>query len=288
MIRIQKLIVIASLCFGFALAGKAQELPQPSPAAKVEQRVGLTDVSVTYSRPSVKGRVIWGGLEAYDVMWRAGANSATLVAFSDDVKVNGHAIPAGKYAFYLTPSKGDWTVTINKGVENWGVGGYKEEEDVASFKVKPQVGPMMESLQYSFENIKGNSADMVMAWEKVRIVFPIEVDVNGKAWTNIENAIAEAKADELWLVYRNSASFLAGANMKLGQAMTWIDKSISMHKSWYSHSVRAQVLHASGKTKEAIKSVEKAIVMGEADAKEKGKEFGYRKMMDDQLAKLKE
>lgn len=282
----QKFIAMFSLCLGFALMAQAQELPQPSPAAKVEQRIGLTDVSVTYSRPGVKSREIWGGLEKWDVMWRAGANAATLVEFSDDVTVSGHAIPAGKYAFYLTPSKGDWTVTFNKGTENWGVDGYKAEEDVASFKVKASEGSFVESLRYTFENVTGNTAELVMAWEKVRINVPVTVDVEAKAWANIEKALAEAEEENKWRVYRNAASFAAQSGKKLDQAMAWINKSLELKDSWYSYNVKSEVQEAQGDIKGALASMKTSIAKGEADARAKGEEFGYRDMLDSRIEML--
>jgi tetratricopeptide (TPR) repeat protein len=284
--NIQKLIAVFSLCFGFALMSQAQELPAPSPAAKVEQRIGLTDVSVTYSRPGVKGREIWGGLEKWDVMWRAGANAATLVEFSDDVTVAGKAVPAGKYAFYLTPSQGEWTVTFNKGVENWGVDGYKAEEDVATFKVKSKEGALVESLRYTFENITLNSGDLVMAWEKVRIHVPVAVDVEKKAWANIEKALAETEEDKLWRVYRNAAGFAAESGKNLDQAMKWVNKSLELKDTWYTYTVKSQVQEAQGDIKAALASMKTSIAKGEEDAREKGEEFGYRAMLDTRIAAL--
>ncbi|MEM6271739.1 MAG: DUF2911 domain-containing protein [Bacteroidota bacterium] len=282
--RIQKLIGVFSICLGFALVGRAQELPQPSPAAKVEQRIGLTDVSVVYSRPGVKGRTIWGELEKWDVMWRAGANAATLVEFSDDVTVKGNKIPAGKYAFYLTPSQGDWTVTFNQGVENWGVDGYKAEEDVASFKVAATEGPLVERLRYSFENMTNAGGDLVMAWEKVRVAVPIEVDVEKKAWSNIEKALEEAEADKKWRVLRNGAMYCTEMNTRLDQGMEWINESLALHDSWYSLNVKAELQHAQGDTQSARKTMETAIEKGEQWAKDNDQEFdGYRRMLESKM-----
>lgn len=287
MIKIQKFIAVFSLCFGFALMSQAQELPQPSPAATVTQTIGLTTASVTYSRPGVKERTIWGGLEKWDVMWRAGANAATLVEFGDDVTVGGETVPAGKYAFYLTPSQGDWTVTFNKGVENWGIDGYKAEDDVASFKVKAGSGPHVESLRYSFENLTNNSGDLVMAWEKVRISVPIEADVDKKAWANIEKALEEAEEDKLWRVYRNAASYCASSGSKLDQGMKWIEKSLELKDSWYTYNIKSMVQEAKGDIKGAIKSVETSMKKGVESAKADNKEFAYQDMLDSRMAALK-
>jgi hypothetical protein len=287
MIKIQKSIAVFCLCFGFALLSKAQELPQPSPSATVTQTIGLTTASVTYSRPAVKGRTIWGGLEKWDVMWRAGANAATLVEFGDDVTVGGKAVPAGKYAFYLTPSQSEWTVTLNKGVENWGVDGYKAEDDVASFKVKAGGGAHVESLRYTFENLTSNTADLVMSWEKIRVKVPIKVDVDKKAWANIEKALAEAEEDKVWRVYRNAASYCAESGTKLDQGMKWIEKSLELKDSWYTYNIKSMVQEAQGDIKGAIKSVQLSMKKGEENAKANNEEFGYKDMLMTRIEALK-
>lgn len=285
--KIQKFMAVFSLCFGFVMMAQAQELPQASPAATVTQTIGLTTASVTYSRPGVKGRTIWGGLEKWDVMWRAGANAATLVEFDDDVTVGGKAVPAGKYAFYLTPSQGEWTVTLNKGVENWGVDGYKAADDVASFKVKAGTGAHVESLRYTFENLTNTSADLVMSWEKTRIKVPIKVDVDKKAWANIEKALAETEEDKLWRVYRNAASYCASSGSQLDKGMQWIEKSLELKDSWYTYNVKSMVQEAKGDIKGAIKSVEMSIKKGEENAKENNEPFGYKDMLETRIAALK-
>jgi len=276
--RILKILWLMATAFTLNFT-VAQDLPRPSPLAKVEQRIGLTDVSVTYSRPGVKERTIWGELVPYDKKWRTGANAATVLTFSHDVKVNGQDLAAGSYAFYTKPTKAEWTVYFNKEIDAWGrTSEYKTENDALTLTVKPEVNEMVESMRFTFENIKTDSADLVLAWEKIKIVLKIEVESEKKAMENIEKAIEDASGK--WRVLRSAANYCADNNTNLDKGMEWINESIELHESWYSYWVKADVQAALGNKKEAIASANKAIKLGEADAKKKGKEFTYRKRLD--------
>jgi Protein of unknown function (DUF2911) len=153
-----------------------------SPRAFVTQTVGLTDVTISYSRPGVKGRKIWGGLVPYDKVWRAGANEATKITFSKDVMVNGHKVPAGSYGFFLLPAKNEWTVIFNKVADQWGAFQYNKAEDFLRFTVKPEKANFTEWLKYNFTDIKvnqtkdgsNNSAVVNMIWDKLKISFKVE------------------------------------------------------------------------------------------------------------------
>src|SRR5205085_4953821 len=127
-----------------------------------------TDVTITYSRPGVKGRVIWGELVPYDKVWRTGANEATTIAFSEDVKINGQALPAGTYSLHTIPGKDMWTIIFNKQAEQWGSFKYDQSKDALRVQVKPQDGPMQEWMMFSFPNVNANSATVELAWEKLR------------------------------------------------------------------------------------------------------------------------
>lgn len=151
-----------------------------SPKAFVTQTIGLTDVTISYSRPGVKGRKIWGGLVPYNKVWRAGANEATKFTFGKDVNVNGHKLTTGSYSFFLIPAKGEWTVIFNKVADQWGAFEYNEAEDALRFKVKPQSHVMREWLTYNFTDMKVdtkggvNSAVVNMVWDKLRLPITIK------------------------------------------------------------------------------------------------------------------
>ncbi len=285
----KKMIKIAAMLFVVITTSNAvaQDLPQPSPKAKIEQRIGLTDVTIKYSRPSVKGRVIFGELEAYDVVWRAGANLNTLIKFADNVKIDGKPLEAGSYSLFITPTEGDWEVMFNTVIDGWGTGKYEVANNALSIKVKPTECEMQESLRFSIENLSKTKGSLVFSWAKVSLEMVIEVDVETKAWANIDEAIAkvddETKAD----VYRNAAKYSAASKKRLEEGLKWIKESIKTKESWYSYWVKADVQHASGNNSGAIVSAKKAIDLGEAKAKESGKTFGYKKRLEEAIADYK-
>jgi tetratricopeptide (TPR) repeat protein len=267
---------------------KAQDLPQPSPLAKVEQRVGLTDISVTYSRPAAKGRTIFGDLVPYGELWRTGANKATAITFNDDIKINGKDIKAGTYAFIVKPTENEWTVYFNTVTEAWGTGEYKAENDVLVVTAKPMDVTMVESLRFTFENVVGDNAELVLAWDKKAISLNITVDSKKKAMENIDKAIAEADEKTAWRVYRNAANYCAQNNSDLDKGMAWIEKSISLNAdSWYSYWVKADLQAAKGDKKGAIASAQKSIEMGEAAAIKDGGKFGYKSQLEESIANWK-
>jgi hypothetical protein len=163
----------------------AQRGPRPSPGAMVKQRIGFTDVTVTYHRPGVKDRDIWGGLVPYNQVWRAGANEATFIEFSDDVKVNGQALPAGKYSFFTIPGEKEWTLIFNKATKRpgsdrdlWGLmyDGVKDQ-DALRLTVKPEAAPFQERLIYIFSNPSETSSDVTLWWAKLKVSFMVEVEL---------------------------------------------------------------------------------------------------------------
>jgi hypothetical protein len=265
----------------------AQELPQPSPAAKVEQRIGLTDVTVVYSRPSVKDRTIWGDLVPFDEVWRTGANANTLITFSDDVKIAGQALKAGTYSIFTIPVQGgDWSIMFNSVTDAWGTGKYKKENDVLTLSVTPIKGMYTESLRFSFEKLTKNSGNFVLAWDVVTIAMKLEVDVDAKAWINIDKAIAEVTDENKAGVYRNAAKHSAASGKRLEDGLKWINASIEAKSSWYSYWVKADVQHAAGDNAGAITSAKKAIELGEVGATAE-KPFGYKERIEKAMAEFK-
>jgi len=153
-----------------------------SPKAFVTQTIGKTDVSISYSRPGVKGRKIWGGLVPYNKVWRAGANEATKITFSTDVLINGKKLRKGAYSFFVIPTEKNWTIIFNKVADQWGAFEYNPAEDILRLTVKPETTNFHEWLEYTFsdmkvneKNIKANSAVINLIWEKVKIPFTVKV-----------------------------------------------------------------------------------------------------------------
>lgn len=151
--------------------------PRISPKAGVKQIVGLTTIEISYSRPGVKGRKIWGGLVPYNKVWRAGADEATKFTFSTEVTIEGKKLSAGSYSFFTIPGQKEWTIIFNKIADQWGAFEYNEAEDAVRIKIKPVKSEMKEWLEYEFSDMKTNSAVINLKWEKLRIPFRIEVKI---------------------------------------------------------------------------------------------------------------
>ncbi|HNC48371.1 MAG TPA: DUF2911 domain-containing protein, partial [bacterium] len=160
---------ILFLAAAFSLNAQQISTPRPSPRATVSQTVGVTEMTVSYHRPGVKGRTIWGELVPYGQVWRAGANESTTISFSDDVTIEGQKIPAGLYGIQMIPEANEWIVILTKDAKLWGSFNYKPENDAVRIKVKPTSAEMIERLRYSFEDVNDNSTVLTMQWEKLKI-----------------------------------------------------------------------------------------------------------------------
>jgi hypothetical protein len=174
---LSKLILSSVLIFGFASQSFAQDYLKKlrvSPEAEVMQVVGLTKVAISYSRPGVKGRKIWGGLVPYDKVWRAGADEATKITITTDVMIEGKKLSAGSYSFFVIPTKKEWTIIFNKVADQWGAFEYNEAEDALRLKVKPKTAEFEEWLKYEFVKTGDYSANLCLHWEKLKVVLKLE------------------------------------------------------------------------------------------------------------------
>ncbi|MFY0672951.1 MAG: DUF2911 domain-containing protein [Bacteroidia bacterium] len=261
----------------------AQELPQPSPAAKVEQTVGLTQIDIVYSRPGAKGRTIFGDLVPYNEIWRTAANKATAVTFSQDITFGGKEVKAGTYSLFTVPGEKEWTVMLNTETELWGAGNYNEENEVASVKVKSaKTGDYYETFTISFDNLTDESANMNIVWENTKVSVKIGVDTEAAAWANVESAIVEAEGS--WRVYTRAADYAARSGKNLDKAIEWTEKSLAMNDYWWTYWVQAEVYAAKKDYKSAQKSLKKSIALGEEI---EGWGYGERlnKLMEDYKSK---
>ncbi len=266
--------ILTSLAVLATIAAGAQDLPQPSPSTHLEQRVGLTDITLDYSRPSVNGRVIFGDLVPFGSHWRAGANQNTKVTFSKPVTIAGTDVAAGTYSLSMIPNKGTWTVILNTKTDMWGVDGYSQEQDVLRLEVTPQAIAPVETMRMSLENITVSNAEIVLDWSDVRIALPVELNTMELATANIDAAIAAEP--ENWRVYRNAANFYNQNNIELATALTYMEKSIALNPdSWYSYYLYAQVLAKNDRKKEAKKAASKALEMGRAESAKNNAPFNY-------------
>ena len=218
------LSVVAGLAFTAGLFAQAPALkidfPAASPAASFKQRVGLTDIEVEYSRPSVKGRKVFGDMLAYGSVWRTGANSATKITFSTAVKFGGVDVPAGTYALFSIPGEKEWTVILNKVPGQWGSYSYDAKNDIARAVVKPiALTSPIESFSIGIADLRDESATLYLAWEKTRVPVPLEFDVSSHLVPQIEAVMA---SDEAKKPYFPAALFYYDHNLDLKKASAWI------------------------------------------------------------------
>ncbi len=200
------------------------EFPAASPTATLKQRVGVTDIEVVYSRPSLKGRVAFGGLEPFGTVWRTGANNATRITFSTDVKVQGSALAAGTYELFSIPGKTDWTVIFQKAGKQWGAYAYKAENDTLRVTTKSvALAAPVETLTLDLNDVRDSSATLNIIWEKTRVSVKIDVDVTSLV-PQIEAAMAGAGEKK---PYAQAAMFYLDNNLDLKKAAQWMDAAIA-------------------------------------------------------------
>lgn len=251
-------IVLAGLAAAPALAQSAMETPAASPKAKVEQRVGITDFSIEYSSPAVKGRVIWGELVPFDTLWRTGANMATKLTASRDFAVGGKPVPAGSYSLFTIPGKAGWTVILNSKPDLSGTNGYDEMNDVARFTVTPQaMTTSRERLTFLFSDTTDSGANLDLEWEKTRVRIPITLDTKAQVAASIDKTLGDA-----WRPHWQAARYLLDSGGDLNQALSYINTSIAIQPNWWNNWVKASILGKQGKKAEAIVAAEQSQKLG--------------------------
>ena len=234
-------------------------LPRPSPNAKIAQTVGLTDITITYSRPGVKDRTIWGELVPYDKVWRTGANEATIVSFADDVTVNGNKLAAGSYSLHTIPGKEEWTLIFNSAADPKANYSYDESKDVLRVKVKPETtGHMHERMMFVIPNVTDTSADIALEWEKVKVPFKVEVDTMTKLQAAAKTEIASASADA-WRVPYQAANWAYTNKLAWPELDQWLEQSLKARETYSNLVLKARLLADKGKKADAIATAEKAI-----------------------------
>ena len=245
-------------------------IPRISQPAKVSQTIGLSDVSISYHRPGVKGREIWGNVVKYDEVWRAGANEPTLITFSDDVTIDGKRLGAGTYRFVVIPSKtGDWALIFNTETKNWGTV-YEAKYDSLKIMVKPEPGSHEEWMSFSFTDLTPASTRVVLAWEKIRLSFKLEINILAKLQASVGN----------WQLLNNAARFALDNKMYLEDGLAWVDLSIALDKNARNLQTKAELLAQTGKTDNAIATAEEAVKITKAKDP-KASTSGLEKMITD-------
>lgn len=251
--------------------------PAPSPSCKVEQMVGLTEVHVEYSRPSMKGRTVFGNLVPYGKQWRTGANSATKVTFSKDVTINGKALEAGSYAFFTTPGEMNWDFHFFKHTTN-SSGGYGDATPALTVSSKAEsTGMNVETFLINIDNLTDESATLSLIWENTRASVQIGVHTEKEAMASIEKTLAGPTAGD----YYNAGSYLASKGKDLDKALMYIRKATAgdSPRFWQVRQ-EAEVLGKMGKFAEAITTAKKSLALAEAAGN-----ADYVKINKDNIAK---
>ena len=238
-------------------------LPRISPNATVSQTIGATTITLTSSRPGVKGRPIWGALVPYDKVWRTGANEATTFEVSTDCTVNGQPLPAGTYSLHTIPSTGDWTVIFNRVAKQWGSFAYSDTADALRLKVRPEAHEFTEWMSFSFPEVDVDKATIALDWEKLRVPFEVEVKTVDTALASARAAMASLAPDDFNTPYR-AAAFAFQNNVALDEARAWLEKSLSIKQTWLNLRLKADMLAKAGDAKGAIDYAQRAIATGKA------------------------
>jgi hypothetical protein len=237
------------------------QLPAPSPGASVKQTVGLTDITIDYSSPAVKGRKIWGDLVPYEKPWRAGANAATKITFSRDVTFAGKPVPAGSYAVVTFPDKKAWSVVLSKELGLWSNGKvYDAKDDVVKVPATTAAIPMRERMIFAFSNTTDTDTSVDLEWEKLRISVPVKVATAEQALANIKTTLENA-----WRPHANAARYMAENTKDLATAIAYVDTSIAIESNWYNNWVKAEVLQKMNNIPDARKHAQIAWDLGQKD-----------------------
>ena len=247
---------IATVALGVS-ARADLNLPDVSQLAVTQQRVGVTDIKITYHRPLVNNRKIWGGLVPLGEVWRAGANENTVIEFGDAVTVEGQALPKGTYGLHMIPTADTWTVIFSKMSTAWGSYTYKQEEDALRVTVKPRPTEMEEALEYEFEDLKPDSATITMKWEKLAVPFKVAVS-NDAVVENIRGQM-RGRAQYEWEAPNQAANYCLTHKVNLDEALKWANLSIQNEERFENLSTKADLLKAMNKPEDAKKAWEQAI-----------------------------
>ena len=282
---------LAVVLIGTGLSAMGQvRVPRASQKASVMQTIGVTDITITYSRPGVKGRKIWGDplpsqaevkgeatlddqnarpkdavIVPWGHAWRSGANEATQFVVTDDVFINGQKLPAGSYSLHTVPNKDEWTIIFNSVANQWGSFNYDAAKDTLRVKVKPEwVTESKEWLEYGIEPVSDTAARVNIRWEKLTVPFTVEVkDVPALALAKARAAVAAAKPED-WNTPFQAANFALSQPSSAAEGAAWLDQSIKVKETYQNLSRKARLLADQGKTQEAITIGEKALALGKA------------------------
>ena len=257
----------ALLMMQFTANAQTLKTPAPSPTQSIKQAFGLADISIDYSRPSMKGRVVYGDLVPFGKIWRTGANASTKITFGDDVKVEGTPVAAGTYAIYTIPDKEEWQIMLYKDLTLGGnVADYKAENELIRVKVKSnRMVDKVETFTINFAELTSNSTKVELTWENTRVGFALTTDIDAKIMKNIETAMAPGDKRP----YYQAASYYFDNGKDLKQALEWSKLAMEQDpKAYWVALLNAKILLKMNDAKGATAAAEKVIALAKEDKNE--------------------
>ena len=262
--------IVSILFLIMALQGAAQIThPKASPFSLVEQEVGLSKITVQYSRPAIKGRTVFGQLVPYGRIWRVGANESTKITFDTDVKVLGNSLAKGTYALYAFPQKETWEIVFHNNTTHWGDGrtNYDPAEDALRITVIPEKIPyFQENFLIAFDNITHNSLDMIWMWENTKVIVPITVDTHSAMLAEFK---AQLQQNPTAQTYYEAARYYQEQGMEYALALEYLNKAIDLGgDTYYFHRVKSLVEAAMGDYTSAIISAQKSMKLAAKEGKD--------------------
>ncbi|MFT3680825.1 MAG: DUF2911 domain-containing protein [Ferruginibacter sp.] len=275
-----KKIFMMALAVSLLCQAKAQQLntPQPSPTQTVKQNFSTGNIELSYSRPSKKGRTIFGDLVPYGAVWRTGANSATTLTFSDDVTIGGKEVKAGKYGLLSIPGENKWTLIITKDLNVTSPAAYKQENDVVRVEAGVTKLPFsIENFTINFSDITGSSLNLELMWDKTYVTLPVSTNTESRVMKQIDDAMNKDNKP-----YFNSAYYYFENGKDLGKALEWTNKAIDSNKeAFWMYMLKARIL-----AKQNDKAGAKAAANTVVDLATKAQNGDYVKMANDLLKTL--
>ena len=245
----------------FASYGQDLKLPAPSPTAVFKQDFSTSNIEITYSRPAMRGRKIFGDLIPFGQVWRTGANSATKVTFGEDVTLGGKLVKAGSYALYTVPGEREWKIIVNKGIGNWGTSGFDVKDDVAEFMVPTgKSARTVQSFTISVDDLTGTSCNIVLSWENTEVIIPVMADNDKRITDYLEKSINQPKRP-----YQQAANYYLETGKDLDKALTYADKAIEENKeAFWLYWLKARIYQKQGNKKDAVAAAQKSAALAAA------------------------
>ena len=234
------------------------DLPRPSQRAAITQRLGITDITISYHRPLVNARKIWGGVVPYGAVWRAGANENTTITFGDPVLIEGKPLDKGSYGLHMIPNTDQWTIIFSSNATSWGSYTYEPAEDALRVTVKPRVADLHDALSWEFEQLRPDSAVIEMKWERIAVPFQVSVDVHSIVQASLKKQL-RGISQYTWTSWNDAANYLLAEKTALADALTNANKSIENEDRYDNELTKSMVLGALDRRDEAAAVRQKAL-----------------------------